>query len=218
MTATSNHWTKKHKTMKKIVFLLATCLFLLANCKISETESDCDSEYKNILNKISLSAEEKCGKITELFIKKHNIKTALSISVKNEKINFYKNYGLSSIGSKSICDSETLHYIYSITKTFTSALTLTLCEENILSLEETIEYHLPELFTENYAGTKDLNLYMNKETTIKQLLNHTSGIYDFAKNSKFYNTSKRLSTQTNLFTFITLLFTTVHYCSLINKH
>lgn len=165
--------------MKKFLFLLAICLFLFVNCKNTETESDIDSEYYNILNQNTLSVEEKCNKTAELFIKKYNIKTALSISVKNEKINFYKNYGLSSLSTKSVCDSETLHYIYSITKTFTSALTLTLCEENILNLEETVEHHLPELFTENYAGSKDLNLYINKEATIEQLLNHTSGIYDW---------------------------------------
>lgn len=88
-----------------------------------------------------------------------------------------------------------MHYIYSITKTFTSALTLTLCEKNILDLEDKIEYHLPELFTESYAGEKDLNLYINRNATIKQLLNHTSGIYDFAKNSKLYNTRNRIFTE-----------------------
>ena len=97
---------------------------------------------------------------------------------------FYKNYGLSILSTKNICDSETLHYIYSITKTFTSALTLTLCEKNILALEDKIDYHLTELFTESYTGEKDLNLYINRNATIKQLLNHTSGIYDFEKNSK----------------------------------
>ena len=181
--------------MKKFLLLLAICSFIFINCKTSETESDIDSEYYNILNQNTLSVEEKCNKITELFIKKYNIQTALSISVKNEKISFYKNYGLSSLSMKSICDSETLHYIYSITKTFTSALTLTLCENNILKLEETIEYHLPELFTENYAGSKNLNPYINKDATIEQLLNHTSGIYDFAKNSKLYNTKNPIFTE-----------------------
>ena len=72
---------------------------------------------------------------------------------------------------------------------------MTLCEKNILDLEDKIEYHLPELFTESYAGEKDLNLYINKNATIKQLLNHTSGIYDFAKNSKLYNIRNRIFTE-----------------------
>lgn len=61
---------------------------------------------------------------------------------------------------------------------------MTLCEKNILALEDKIDYHLTELFTESYTGEKDLNLYINRNATIKQLLNHTSGIYDFEKNSK----------------------------------
>lgn len=181
--------------MKRILFLVAIFSFLFINCKNTETENDVDSEYYNILNQNTLSVEEKCNNITELFIKKYNVKTALSISVQNKNIRFYKNYGLSSLSTKNICDSETLHYIYSITKTFTSALTLTLCEKNILDLEDKIEYHLPELFTESYAGEKDLNLYINRNATIKQLLNHTSGIYDFAKNSKLYNTRNRIFTE-----------------------
>lgn len=102
--------------MKRILFLVAIFSFFFINCKNTETENDVDSEYYNILNQNTLSVEEKCNNITELFIKKYNVKTALSISVQNKNIRFYKNYGLSSLSTKNICDSETLHYIYSITK------------------------------------------------------------------------------------------------------
>ena len=41
----------------------------------------------------AISKEEKLNKLTELFVEKYNIKTAISVSVQNENINFYKNYG-----------------------------------------------------------------------------------------------------------------------------
>lgn len=150
--------------MKKILILLIVILPIFTNCKNSEIDSNenFDLQYDHILNNEIISKEEKCDKLTELFVEKYNIKTALSVSVQNENINFYKNYGLSSLSDKNICNDETLHYIYSISKTFTSALTLTLIEQNILDIDKSIEYYLPELFSEKYIGTKDLNLYINK--------------------------------------------------------
>ncbi len=191
-----NHWIKSEyiKIMKKLLLLLSIVLPIFTNCKNSEIESNenFDLQYAYILNNKAISKEEKLNKLTELFVEKYNIKTAISVSVQNENINFYKNYGLTSLSDKNVCTDKTLHYIYSISKTFTSALTLTLIEQNIVDINKTIEYYLPELFSEKYLGTKDLNLYINKDATIKELLNHTSGIYDFAKNSKLYNTSNSI--------------------------
>ena len=180
--------------MKKLLLLLSIVLPIFTNCKNSEIESNenFDLQYAYILNNEAISKEEKLNKLTELFVEKYNIKTAISVSVQNENINFYKNYGLTSLSDKNACTDKTLHYIYSILKTFTSALTLTLIEQNIVDINKTVEYYLPELFSEKYLGTKDLNLYINKDATIKELLNHTSGIYDFAKNSKLYNTSNSI--------------------------
>lgn len=196
MSDIKNHWIKSEyiKIMKKLFVLLSIVLPIFTNCKNSEIESNenFDLQYAYILNNEAISKEEKLNKLSELFVEKYNIKTAISVSVQNENINFYKNYGLTSLSDKNVCTDETLHYIYSISKTFTSALTLTLIEQNIVDINKTIEYYLPELFSEKYLGTKDLNLYINKDATIKELLNHTSGIYDFAKNSKLYNTSNSI--------------------------
>lgn len=180
--------------LKKILPLLGICL-LFINCKDSEIEKYFDLEYERILHDSSISKEEKCAKLVELFIEKYNIQTALSVSVQNETTSFYKNCGFTSLSDKKVCDSETLHYIYSISKTFISALALTLCERDILCIENTVEYYLPELFTDGYIGEKDLTLYINKDATIKELLNHTSGIYDFAKNSRLYNTENPVFTE-----------------------
>lgn len=184
--------------MLKKILLVLTSVLLFMNCKNSEQEDNrnLDSEYENILYDSSISKEEKCGKLVELFVKKYDIKTALSVSVQNENFRFCKNSGLTSLSTKNVCDTETLHYVYSISKTFTSALTLTLCEQKILDIDSTIEFYLPELFTEDYMGEKDLSLYINKNATIKELLNHTSGIYDFVKNSRLYNTQNPIFLET----------------------
>lgn len=180
--------------LKKILPLLGICL-LFMNCKDSESEKYFDLEYQRILHDSSILKEEKCEKLVELFVEKYDIQTALSVSVQNETTSFYKNCGFTSLSDKKVCNSETLHYIYSISKTFLSALTLTLCERDILCIENTVEYYLPGLFTDDYIGEKDLTLYINKDATIRELLNHTSGIYDFATNSRLYNTKNPVFTE-----------------------
>jgi D-alanyl-D-alanine carboxypeptidase len=63
--------------------------------------------------------------------------------------------------------SSQLMGIGSITKTYTATLLLLLQENNLLSLDDSIHEYLPDF------ANVDSNI------TIRQLLNHTSGVYDF---------------------------------------
>lgn len=98
--------------MKKILILLIVILPIFTNCKNSEIDSNenFDLQYDHILNNEIILKEEKLNKLTELFAEKYNIKTALSVSVQNKNINFYKNYGLSSLSDKNVCNDETENY------------------------------------------------------------------------------------------------------------
>jgi D-alanyl-D-alanine carboxypeptidase len=58
-----------------------------------------------------------------------------------------------------------LFRIGSITKTFTATVVLQLAEEGLISLDDTLEAYFPDM---PHAG----------EITVRQLLNHTSGIWD----------------------------------------
>jgi len=62
----------------------------------------------------------------------------------------------------------------SITKTFTAATIMQLAEENKLSLDDSLYKWIP-----NYSN-------IDSTITIKQLLNHTSGLYDIADNSQLF--------------------------------
>jgi D-alanyl-D-alanine carboxypeptidase len=66
--------------------------------------------------------------------------------------------------------------IASITKSVTASAILILRDKGLISLDDKIEKWLPE----SEVSTKNL-------VTIKELLNHTSGIPDFIKNMEFYN-------------------------------
>ena len=71
-------------------------------------------------------------------------------------------------------DTEDMVRIGSITKTFTATLVLILCDEGILKLNDRLSDYYPEFPQAN-------------EITIKQLLNHTSGIVTWDENDDIRN-------------------------------
>ena len=73
---------------------------------------------------------------------------------------------------------DMLFSIGSVTKNFVAALTLKLAEEGTLSLEDRLSDWLPA-----YP-------YVDPEVTIRQLLNHTSGIYMFWNNDDLWDALK----------------------------
>lgn len=66
----------------------------------------------------------------------------------------------------------------STTKTFISVVTLMMAEEGKLDLDDKIEKYLSEDIIKRVKNAK--------ETTIRMLLNHTSGMYDLIDDSDFY--------------------------------
>jgi len=72
-----------------------------------------------------------------------------------------------------------LFAIGSITKNFVAALTLQLVEEGVLSLDAPFSKWLPA-----YP-------HVDSTATLRQLLNHTSGIYMFWSNQKIWDDLKR---------------------------
>lgn len=68
--------------------------------------------------------------------------------------------------------------IASVTKLFVGVLVMQLVEEDVLQLDAPITNWLPEKYTDKVANAK--------QVTLRQLLNHTSGIYDLIDDNGFY--------------------------------
>ncbi|MFX0207251.1 MAG: serine hydrolase domain-containing protein [Candidatus Hodarchaeota archaeon] len=86
--------------------------------------------------------------------------------------------GMSNPLNSELIDRDTLFYVGSINKNFIAALILKLIEDGRLSLEDKIQDLLPPIE------------YINGETTICQLLNHTSGIFDYVEHPNSYDRNR----------------------------
>jgi len=92
----------------------------------------------------------------------------LSIAVARDgKIVFARGYGVADLKEKRPVTSETVFHIDSISKNILAAVLLQLVDDDKLSLDDEVSHYLPEV-----SGH-------SKHVPIRQLLNHTSGIFDF---------------------------------------
>jgi D-alanyl-D-alanine carboxypeptidase len=84
--------------------------------------------------------------------------------------------GVSGISHDTVPIEPTMLFaIGSVTKNFVAALTLVLAEEGVLSLDDPLSMWLP-----SYP-------YVDGDITIRQLLNHTSGLYMFWDNQEIWD-------------------------------
>ncbi|GEM_PF-1153221 len=100
-----------------------------------------------------------------------------TVAVINSEGTWYGASGVSNLETEKPLNPEDLFNIGSISKSFTSATLLKLVEEEKLQLEDTLDKWLPDSIISNIPNAKDIS--------IEQLLNHTSGIFNYTNNLQF---------------------------------
>ncbi|BAH44624.1 D-stereospecific peptide hydrolase precursor [Brevibacillus brevis NBRC 100599] len=98
--------------------------------------------------------------------------------------------GVANLSTKKPMKTDFRFRIASVTKTFTATVVLQLAAENRLNLDDSIENWLP--------GVIQGNGYDAKQITIRQLLNHTSGIAEYSRSEEadfFKNTKKSFTAE-----------------------
>ncbi|MCB9047544.1 MAG: beta-lactamase family protein [Chitinophagales bacterium] len=85
----------------------------------------------------------------------------------------YKGYGIRAVDYGNIDAKKTLYIIGGATEMFTSTLVFKLQEEGKLSINDTLSKYLPDFPN-------------SKKITLKQLLAHRSGVYDYMNNDSLY--------------------------------
>ncbi|MBS1911373.1 MAG: beta-lactamase family protein [Bacteroidetes bacterium] len=103
------------------------------------------------------------------------------IVIRHGEILLKKAYGLADIEDRVPLTTEHLFHIGSIGKQFTAILVLMLCDELKLHLDDTIRRYLPQL------------PMWGDRITIRQLLNHTSGLSDYTDELQRQMTSRTLT-------------------------
>ncbi|PEK07252.1 serine hydrolase domain-containing protein [Bacillus toyonensis] len=98
--------------------------------------------------------------------------------------------GVADLSTKKPMKTDFRFRIASVTKTFTATVVLQLAGENRLKLDDSIEKWLP--------GVIQGNGYDGNQITIRQILNHTSGIVEYARSKEidfFTNTKKSFTAE-----------------------
>ena len=123
------------------------------------------------------SIEDRMQKVLDKGISKYGVRGAsAAVILPDDKIWA----GASGISHDTVAmQPDMLFAIGSITKSVIAALTLILVEENVVSLEDPLSKWLP-----SYP-------HIDSMITIRQLLNHTSGIYMFWDNQQIWDDLKK---------------------------
>lgn len=109
---------------------------------------------------------------------------------KDGEIIYSKSIGFCDIENGAKADKNSKYRIGSISKTFTSVLVLKAVEENKLDLNQTISKYFPKI--EN-----------SKKITIKNLLNHRSGIHNFTNDEDYLTWNTEAKTEKEMIKIIT---------------
>ena len=151
----------KLKIFPLAIVLFTIFLFILTSCSYGD---------KNTI-------EEKLQKVLDDGIIKYDARgVSVAVIFPDQKV--WK--GVSGISHDTVSiKSDMLFAIGSITKNVVAALTLKLAEEGMLSLDDPLSKWLPR-----YP-------YVDSTITIRQLLNHTSGIYMFWDNQEIWDDLKK---------------------------
>lgn len=100
----------------------------------------------------------------------------LSLSVRTPNEAYTIVAGDAVIGTTPMAEG-TLHYMQSISKTFTAVAILRLKEQGLINLNAPISSYLPQSICSNLANGNTI--------TVRQLLNMTSGLPDYLDNDQF---------------------------------
>ena len=97
---------------------------------------------------------------------------------KNGKILFEKGFGYRDFENKVPSTPNTIYQIGSMTKQFTAVVILKLAEQKKLTLQDKLNKYFPDYPRGN-------------EITIEHLLTHTSGIYEYFRNTQYNNRDQK---------------------------
>ena len=117
-----------------------------------------------------LPASEELGNRVDAIAKQMLTRPVAGISVavaRDGQVVFARGYGMANLEHSVAVTPDTVFHIASISKNILAAVVLQLVDEGKLRLDDDVTKYVPEAPTQG------------RHVTVRQLLNHTSGIYSF---------------------------------------
>lgn len=126
------------------------------------------------------------------YVKQGKIPGAVTLVARHGKIVYYKAFGKADIESGKAMDISSMFRIASMTKAITSVAIMTLYEQGYFLLNDPISKYIPEfknpkVIMKSRTSDSIILIPAKSEITIRELLNHTSGItYGDALQAPYY--------------------------------
>jgi len=144
--------------------------------------------------KIGLSSERlsRIDTVLNQYVKEGKLPGAVAMVIRHGKVGYFKSFGLKDIEGKKAMTNDAMFRIASMTKAITSVAVMTLYEEGYFLLTDPVSKYIPEFKNSKVvkrSPTSDSIILVpaKSEITIRELLNHTSGItYGSALQGRYY--------------------------------
>lgn len=130
---------------------------------------------------LSLARLNRIDPVINDYVNKGKIPGAVAIIARHGKLAYFKSFGMKDVNTQKRMSDDALFRIMSMTKPITSVAVMTLYEEGKFLLSDPVSKYIPEFKNPQVAiksstsGTVEL-VRAKSEITIRELLNHTSGI------------------------------------------
>ena len=161
------------KFLTILLSLLATMTFF-TSCGSNSSKSD--SQGGDIVDRLDMTTlSENIDSIAQYDISNNKV-FGSAYYVYQDGVELEKCYGTTSLNSDTPITKKTVFRLASMTKPITAVAAMILVERDMLSLDDTIDMYIPAFKNVKIVNTSGNESIPQNIPTIRNLLNHTSGI------------------------------------------
>lgn len=174
-----------------LLFLIYLIFFLQPSCK--QVHVDSASDRNGLLTgkpeSVGMSYErlERINTVVQTYVDSMWVSGATGFIARHGKIVYHQSFGMRDIEQNDSMQNEDIYRIASMSKAITAVAVMMLYEEGYFLLDDPLYYYIPQfkdpviLDEVNMKDSTFTSHPAEKQITIRQLLNHTSGIgYSFS--------------------------------------
>jgi CubicO group peptidase (beta-lactamase class C family) len=167
--------------MNKLTYALLICLFFVRELP-GQTASTMLKESPASMAGFSASSLERLDRFLQAYVDQARMNGATALVARNGKIVYYKAFGNADIFNRKPMRKDHIFRIASMTKPVISVAAMMLYEEGKFNLDDPLSKYIPAfkspkvITSFNATDTSFTTVPAKSEITVRQILNHTSGI------------------------------------------